>query len=196
MNSFFAAWWNHRQIKFLDTVEAIHHEYQQELCLLSQALPFHFAESLRQVCAELPLLFTSTYPLVLNHDDLCEMNISVDPNTGHITGVVDWADARVLPFGISLWGFENMLGYMDSDGWHYYTNHCELESLFWQTFEVAIGGVSEPDRQAIRVARMAGFFLHYGFVWEDGVRETPAKEPDSALRYLNAFCTISGTIPT
>jgi hypothetical protein len=63
--------------------------------------------------------------------------------------------------------------------------------LFWQIFEAIIGGVSEADRQAIRVARMAGFFLRYGFVWEDGFRETPAKEPDSALRYLDAFCTTS-----
>jgi hypothetical protein len=47
----------------------------------------------------------------------------------------------------------------------------------------------EAYKQAIRVARMAGFFLQYGFVWEDGVREIPAKEPDSALRYLDAFCT-------
>jgi hypothetical protein len=135
------------------------------------------------------LLFTSTYPLVLSHDDLCEMNIFVDPNTGHITGIIDWAEARIFLFGISLWGFENMLGYMDSRGWHYYNNHHKLENLFWQTFEETVGGVLETDRQALRVARMAGFFLRYDFVWEDGVREIAAKEPDSALRYLDAFCT-------
>jgi hypothetical protein len=189
MNRFFAASWKHRQTKPLDVVEAIHQDYQQKLDLLSRALPFRFTENLRKVRAELPLLFTSTYPLVLSHDDLCEMNIFVDPNTGHITGIIDWAEARILPFGISLWGFENMLGYMDSQGWHYYNNHHKLENLFWQTFEETVGGVSEAHRQAIRVARMAGFFLRYGFVWEDGVREIPAKEPDSALRYLDAFCT-------
>ncbi|KAH8725952.1 hypothetical protein GQ44DRAFT_795184 [Phaeosphaeriaceae sp. PMI808] len=114
--------------------------YIQARYLLSRALPFRFTENLRKIRAELPLLFTSTYPLVLSHDDLCEMNIFVDPNTGHITGIIDWAEARILTFGISLWG-------------------------------------------------MTGFFLRYGFVWEDGVREIPAKELDSALRYLDAFCT-------
>jgi len=123
------------------------------------------------------------------------MNIFVDPNTKHVTGIVDWAEAMILPFGISLWGLENILGYMDSQGWHYYKNHQKLGKLFWKTFEETVGGVSEGDRQAIRVARMAGFFLHYGFVWEDGVREIPAKEPDSSLRYLDAFCTTGDRIP-
>jgi len=172
----------------LNVVEAIHHDYQQKFDLLSRALPSRFTENVGRVRAKLPLLFTSTYPLVLSHDDLCEMNIFVDFNTGHTTGIIDWAEARILLFGISLWGFENMLGYMDSRGWHHYNNHHKLENLFWQTFEESVEGVSEADRQAIRVARMAGFFLRCGFVWEDGVREIPAKEPDSALRYLDAFC--------
>ncbi|OAG39644.1 hypothetical protein AYO21_06112 [Fonsecaea monophora] len=172
-----------------NVIEAINHDYEQKFDLLSQALPSRFTENLRRVRAELSLLFTSTHPLVLSHDDLCEMNIFVDPNTGHVTGIIDWAEASILPFGISLWAFENILGYMDSQGWHYYNNRDKLEDLFWQTFEEAVGGISETDRQAIRVARMAGFFLRYGFVWEDGVREIPAKESDSDLRYLDAFCT-------
>ncbi|KAH0845404.1 hypothetical protein FOPE_12545 [Fonsecaea pedrosoi] len=172
-----------------NVIEAINHDYEQKFDLLSQALPSRFTENLRRVRAELSLLFTSTHPLVLSHDELCEMNIFVDPNTGHVTGIIDWAETSILPFGISLWAFENILGYMDSRGWHYYNNRDKLEDLFWQTFEEAVGGISETDRQAIRVARMAGFFLRYGFVWEDGVREIPAKESDSDLRYLDAFCT-------
>ncbi len=176
MNRFFAASWKHSQKKPLDFSKAIHHEYEQKFDLLSQALPFRFMGNLRKVRAGLPLLFTSTYHLILSHDDLCEMNIFVDPNTGHMTGIIDWAEARILPFGISLWGFENILGYMDSQGWHYYNDHHKLENLFWQTFGEIVGGVSEADRQAIRVARMAGLFLRYGFVCEDGW-------PLSALRF-------------
>ena len=67
------------------------------------------------------------------------MNIIVDPKTGHTTGVVDWSEAKILPFGVSLWGLENTLGYMDSQGWHYLDNHRELEDLFWRTFEQAVG---------------------------------------------------------
>jgi hypothetical protein len=75
---------------------------------------------------------------------------------------------------------------MDSKGWHYYSNHLELESLFWQTFHETVGRVSEEDMRAIRVARIAGSFLQYGFVWED--RAGPAKEDDSSLRYLDVLC--------
>ncbi len=32
------------------------------------------------------------------------MNILVDPDSGHLTGVVHWADASIEPFGIALWG--------------------------------------------------------------------------------------------
>ncbi|KAK3366670.1 hypothetical protein B0T24DRAFT_508791, partial [Lasiosphaeria ovina] len=55
---------------------------------------------------------------VLNHGDLCEMNIPADPKTGRLTGVIDWESACTLPFGMSLWGLENSLGWMDSAGWH------------------------------------------------------------------------------
>jgi hypothetical protein len=54
----------------------------------------------------------------------------VDPDTGHVTGVIDWVEAEIAPFGISLYRLENVLGYMDSKGWHYYENHQELEKLF------------------------------------------------------------------
>lgn len=162
MNRFFVASWKHRQIEPLNIVKAIHHDNQEKL--IFKALPFRFLGILRELRAQLLLLFTSTYPLVLSHDDLCKMNIFVDPRTGHATGIVDWAEARILPFGISLWGFENILGYIDSQGWHYYSNHYQLENLFWQRFQKIVGGVSEVDRQAIRVARLAGFFLRYGFV--------------------------------
>lgn len=85
------------------------------------------------------------------------MNILLDPDAGHISGVIDWAEAKILPFGIILWGFQNILGYMDSKGWHYYRNHHNLETLFWQTFDDIVGGVPETDRHAIHATRTAGF---------------------------------------
>ncbi|KIW39706.1 uncharacterized protein PV06_08295 [Exophiala oligosperma] len=185
---YFAASWNCRPAVLSNAVEATYHDLMQKLELLSQALPSRFMDSLRRVRAELPLLFAPTYPLVLSHGDLSEFNIYVDVNTGHLTGIIDWAEACILPFGISLWSLENILGHMDARGWHYYDNHHMLGDLFWQTFEEAVGGVSEADRQAIRVARMVGFFLRYGFVRENGVRLLPAKESDSRLRYLDTFC--------
>jgi hypothetical protein len=63
------------------------------------------------------------------------MNFITNPETGNITGIVDWAKPKTLPFGFALYGLEIVLGRMDPEGWHYYPRHRELESLFWQTFE-------------------------------------------------------------
>lgn len=115
------------------------------------------------------------------------MNILVDPGTGHITWVIDWAEARICPFGVSLWGLENVLGHMNSQGWHYHPHHHSLRDLFWQTFETDVGGVSEEDKQSVQIARMAGLFLRYGFAWADGGRE-PVEEGATSFKYLDAFC--------
>lgn len=153
------------------------------MSLLAKALPSRFAK-LGLISAELPSLFASPYPLVLSHADLCEMNILVDRRTGHITGVIDWEDARILPFGFSLWGFENVLGHMDSGGWHYYDNREALVGLFWQTFDREIGSTS--DRQVVSVARTVGIFCRYGFDKEKGPW-VPVDESSYSMRYLDAF---------
>ncbi|KAE8421647.1 hypothetical protein BDV36DRAFT_247220 [Aspergillus pseudocaelatus] len=58
------------------------------------------------------------------------MKIIVNPNRGRITRIADWADVRVLPFGMSLWGFQNMLGIMDSKDWHYFEDSSRMNSPF------------------------------------------------------------------
>ena len=58
------------------------------------------------------------------------MNLLINPETGNITGIINWAESRVLPFGFALNGLENLLGRMDSEGWHYHDHHRELEALF------------------------------------------------------------------
>jgi hypothetical protein len=81
------------------------------------------------------------------------MNIFVDPNIGHVTGIIDWAEAIILPFGISLWGLENILGYMDSQGWHYYKNYQKLEKLFWKTLRRLL----ESRRATSRLSVLRGW---------------------------------------
>lgn len=101
--------------------------------------------------------------------------------------MIDWAKAKTLPIGMSLRGFFNMLGFMDSEGWHYYDHSSRLESLFWDTFHRNVGPISDEDKCAIQTATRVRLLLRYGFVWEDGVSERPATEQDSSIRYLGAF---------
>ena len=124
------------------------------------------------------------------------MNILINPETGHVTGIVDWAEARILPFGFSLWGLENILGYMDSEGWHYYDNRDELEGLFWQTFCTEINNATENDLQLIRAARMAGLFCRYGLIMDGiAVKGVVDQSDASSLAYLDAFCMADDWAP-
>lgn len=62
----------------------------------------HFEATLTKVRCGLPALFSGDYPLVITHGDLSEMNLLVDPLSGKITGIVDWAETSIQPFGFTL----------------------------------------------------------------------------------------------
>ena len=137
------------------------------------------------------LLFSTT-------ENLCEMNFLINSITGDITGIVDWAEARVLPFGFSLWALENIFGCMDSEGWRYYDNRRELEDLFWQTFSEGATGssASDLDWQLIRVVRMAGLFYRYDLIMDGkNVKGVVGHANASSLAYLDAFCSADHWAP-
>jgi hypothetical protein len=99
---------------YLDDTAALLVEFHSKFDLLARSLPSRFASNLGRVRQELTSLFLGALPFVLNHGDFCEMNLLINSETGYTTGIVDWAEARILPFGFSLWGLENVLGHMDS----------------------------------------------------------------------------------
>ncbi|KAF4498622.1 Mus38 [Fusarium agapanthi] len=193
---YFAQSWNCQQPLSPDDMAALVAEFCSKLDLLAQSLPSRFLPNLNRVYEKLPPVFSRALPFVLSHRDLCEMNILISPETGHITGIVDWAEARILPFGASLWGFENTLGFMDSKGWHYYDNRDELEDLFWRTFWTEAPDASKADLELIQTARMAGLFCRYGLVVEEEDLKGTIDHSDScSLAYLDAFCTIGDWEP-
>ena len=79
------------------------------------------------------------------------MNFLTQPDTGRVTGVIDWEDCRILPFGAALWGLENALGWLDSAGWHYYHNRDALVRVFWEKFdgELAVDSTSSESDEVI-----------------------------------------------
>lgn len=194
---FFAQSWNNGQSLCPDKTAALLVEFRSKIDRLSQSLPSRFTANLDAVRKELPSLFSKKLPFVLSHQDLNETNMLINPESGSITGIVDWAEAKILPFGFSLWAFENLLGYMNSEGWHYYDNRHELEGIFWQTFLAEANGASGCDLQLIRVARMAGLFLCHGFACDRNGVETVVDESSfSSYKYLDAFCAASDWAPT
>lgn len=156
-----------------------------DLIRLSENMPNRFLRTLNLVLEGLPRIFI--LPFVITHGDLNETNILVD-DAGHITGVIDWAESRILPFGSSLWALENVLGYMDGTGWHYHDGAEDLRDEFWRIFEIKIGDIREEVKENIRLARMAGLFLRCGFE-QDGSARIKVRDIDFALRYADSFCT-------
>jgi hypothetical protein len=108
-------------------------------------------------------------PWVLAHDDLSSMNLLLDATTGHLQGVIDWADAAIWPFGTSLWGVESILGYEEPDGWTWLDDGAQpLRALFSATLQKELGSLSADKLGLIEKARNLGLLLRYGFVWRDG----------------------------
>ncbi|KAJ5171793.1 hypothetical protein N7492_004386 [Penicillium capsulatum] len=183
----FANSWVNRLTKSSYSSEHSLADLQDKLYVLSRHLPSRFTGVISKIREELPTNFVPTYLLALTHADLWEMNIIVDPKVGGVTGVVDWAEAKFLPIGISLWGLQNMLGIMNSRSWNYHENSDRLERLFWDTFNGIAGMISSDDKRAMKTAERAGLVLRYGYTWEDGIFERPVTEQDSLIRYLDAF---------
>jgi Ser/Thr protein kinase RdoA (MazF antagonist) len=127
--------------------------------------------TLDQVRDVLPTLLSGNYPLVLTHSDLNDVNIVVDKESGHVTGVVDWANATIQPFGFTLYALDNALGSMGHCGWQYFPNADILRDEFWKAFE-QLAGPTKFELSIIRVARKAGLLFRYGTPYNGGFTET------------------------
>lgn len=116
------------------------------------------------------------------------MNILVNPHSGQITGVVDWADASFQPFGFTLYALENALGRMGSSGWVWFDNAGDLRDSFWRAFQYQTG-LSEPQTKLVKLAGLAGILIRYGTSYDSGfsgmigVRDPKAED----FRYLDAL---------
>ncbi len=164
--------------------------YSDILDQLDKGLPACFGPKLDEVRRGLPLLFRPDYPLVINHrGDRLDMNIHVEEHTGHITGIVGWADARIAPFGISLAGLEEIIG-VETTSWQFHPRHEDFRVQFWRAFYEAARDVSDQDREAIEIASLFGLFLRYGFdvlLLSQEFEAAAGKKDDEDYAYLRAF---------
>ncbi|KAN0099293.1 hypothetical protein V8E51_013068 [Hyaloscypha variabilis] len=189
---FFASAWINKPAHTLEAPPGLLSEYSKILDEVSPDLPAQLQAKLDDVRQELPRLFRSSYPMVLQHDDLLENNFHVDETTGHITGkfpcgiflfshfgIVDWADAKIAPFGVSLANMEVVLGIHTRTNWHFHPNHHSLRELFCKIFYRVTGHISKDDRRYIEVARLFGLFREHG-----------REEKEHAIAYLSALCLL------
>ena len=118
----------------------------------------------------------------------------VDAVSGRLTGIIDWAEAAICPFGQNLYTLQHFSGTLHREhGWRQYRDHDALQDTFWETFQKEVGGLSAEAGEAIRSARILGCLLTHGFI-----RRLPnepfvvaVQESDEIgryhLRFLDAF---------
>jgi DNA excision repair protein ERCC-4 len=163
---FYAQAWNSPQQLPRNEMVYIRLEVETKLDELARHLPSTLAPTIGQVRAALDEIFQLSW--VLTHDDLSGMNLLLDASTGHLNGVIDWADAAIRPFGFGLWGMESILGYDGPKGWTWLDDKarsCRARSA--AVFKRETGLVDEQLR-TIEQARKLGLLLRYGYVWKEG----------------------------
>ncbi|MCJ1364373.1 hypothetical protein MMC16_003483 [Acarospora aff. strigata] len=184
---FLARSWHHRAElpppgKIGSTIKIRLHQLTQELPRRFRPEAISALEQIRRLDA---------LPWALTHGDIVPSNIMMDPTTGRITGLVDWAEAETLPFGLGLYGLEELLGFMTPTAWIYHDKSECLRARFWRKLVAEIPDLrgSFPLMGAIATARNVGVLLWHGFAFDDGAIDRVVEEgrDDEEIRRLDAF---------
>ncbi|CAN8097399.1 unnamed protein product [Discula destructiva] len=161
----------------------------------------HLPERFRPVTGRTLELFDAiiSLPWVLTHGDLVPANIMVERSrecSGRLalTGLLDWAEAEYLPFGVGLYGLEEVLGDTDASGsFSYYSDEDELRSLFWAQLEVEVSAfgfvLDEHTRRVVDAAHVLGILLWHGIAFDDGKLDRVVQEAvdDKEMQRLDLF---------
>ncbi|KJZ69891.1 hypothetical protein HIM_10724 [Hirsutella minnesotensis 3608] len=138
-------------------------------------------------------------PWCLTHGDLVPGNVLIDPESGQLTGLVDWAEGEWLPLGVGLYGLEELLGRnVSGQGFEYFDDHEELRQLFWDKF---LGFCKFNPRSSVELkimddialARKLGILLWRGIAFDDGSidRVVEAGRDDAELSKLSLFLGVA-----
>jgi hypothetical protein len=175
-------------------------QLSHKLQSLSTQLPYpHLREAARRALEHQDILWH--LPVSLNHGDVILDNIIVVPESGVLSGLVDWAEAEYLPFGTCLYGLEHLLGrlsrswkrgsFIESRRFIYYDCAKELRCHFWQVLRAEIPALGTEKRllDAVVLAKTVGTLLWYGYAWDNGAIDRVVNCVDDVeeLTYLDAF---------
>lgn len=127
--SFFASSWKAPQEVDSDYRENLREVYAKDLQLLLCALPSRFHQIIQECLDSIKAIVS--LPMVLLHRDFNDCNIMVDETSCHLTGIIDWAEAEIGPFGLNLYSLEGLTGTLHlKDGWRRYEDYGLLYDSF------------------------------------------------------------------
>ncbi|KAH8590380.1 hypothetical protein B0O99DRAFT_721848 [Bisporella sp. PMI_857] len=102
--------------------------------------------------------------MVLFHRDFGTCNIMVDGTSCRLTGIINWAETEICPFGQNLHSLQVLTGALHlKNGWRRYEGYEALQDAFWRTFQDEVGDLSAETIKTIRTARILGLLRSHGF---------------------------------
>lgn len=177
---------------------------------MREKLPPRFRPIVEDVLCDLEKI--ESLPWVLTHGDIGPDNIMVEGagphggtgwRPGSLRGLLDWAESEYLPFGVGLYGVEELFGQRvrqweeKPDGSHpksrfvYYPTAGDLRRLFWEELEKAVPRLITDCnlRGTVEQARLLGIFLWHGFAFDDGKLNRVVQEgrDDEEIQKLDMF---------
>ncbi|KAF3071484.1 hypothetical protein CFAM422_006527 [Trichoderma lentiforme] len=159
---FFAISWKNPQKVDSAYRDQLGQTYTKELRLLLSALPNRFHVIIEHCIRSMDDVMG--LPMVLLHQDFSTCNIMVDEASCHLVGVIDWAEAEICPFGLNLDSLQSFTGKLHyRDDWSRHQDYADLQDTFWDVFTQELGGLTEAEKQAIKLARITGLLLSHGF---------------------------------
>ncbi|KAM3070729.1 hypothetical protein ACMFMF_008179 [Clarireedia jacksonii] len=162
--------------------------------LLSKQLPLRFRPTARKILKSIDVI--GSLPWVLTHGDIVASNIIINAGTGNLVGFVDWAEGEPLPFGICLYGLEEILGEMTSTGFRYDKDASLLRKIFWTELISQIPELSQNRvMDTVMMARDLGVLLWHGFAFDDGAINRVVEEDRDIeeIRRLDVFLDIDAS---
>ncbi|KAH8673768.1 hypothetical protein BX600DRAFT_456150 [Xylariales sp. PMI_506] len=159
------------------------------LNLMMSDIPDRFRSIVFGVSQQLPNI--EGLPWTLTHGDFLPSNIFVDQETGKLSGLIDWAEAEYLPFGVGIYGLEELLG-EDVDGrFAYYPETQQLRVFFWDQLLSLAPELSKDPRTkgSIQAAQVLGILLWHAIAFDNGKLDRVVEEETDAkeLQRLDAF---------
>ncbi|KAI1143807.1 hypothetical protein F5Y05DRAFT_6975 [Hypoxylon sp. FL0543] len=163
--------------------------------LMANKLPARFRGIAKSVLNSWPEI--EALPWVLSHGDFLPSNIMVHPRSGKLLGLVDWTEGEFLPFGVGMYGLQELLG-EDRDGhFVYYPEAKYLRKLFWTELISSLPELSRDARRwaLIRKAQVLGILLWHGIAFDNGKLDRAVEDgkDDGEIERLDVFLFSRGS---
>ncbi|KAI0114901.1 hypothetical protein F4814DRAFT_297643 [Daldinia grandis] len=157
--------------------------------LMAENLPSRFRGIAKSVLADLPEI--EALPWTLSHGDFLPSNVMVCPESGKMLGLLDWAEAEYLPFGVGMYGVQELLGEDKNGHFIYYPEAKHLRNLFWAELLSQLPELLRNSKRVglIRKAQVLGIFLWHGIAFDDGKLDRTVEDgkDDGEIERLDAF---------